>query len=126
MNEELVRRWINDLRYGGHEQAMDFLKRGDGYCCLGRALEVIYGEDIWEENVHASKRYGAKVFSLKLLPSYSTMDLEPKEMTLLGISYELTNKLTEMNDAGVPFKEIADYLEAQLEVEVCQLTRDTE
>ena len=82
MNEALIRKWINDLRYGGHEQAMDFLKRDDGYCCLGRALEVIYGEDIWEENVHASKRYGAKVYSPKLGPVYSTMDLETKEMKI--------------------------------------------
>jgi hypothetical protein len=114
MDKDLVRRWINDLRYGGHEQARGYLHIGEGYCCLGRAIEVMYGEDVWQLGggilLDKSIVYG---YQMPGETVYRETQLSLGDILRLGLE-EILMKLVEMNDSGKSFKEIADYIEAEL------------
>lgn len=116
MDKNLVRRWINDLRYGGHEQAVGFLHKGDGFCCLGRAIEVIHGEDVWLIAPEMTATLGPIIYYPKMYKGEAAacaMQLAYADIDLLGIN-AILSRLIRMNDSGVPFKEIADFIEAEL------------
>lgn len=129
MDVNLVRRWINDLRYGGHVQARGGLHIEDGYCCLGRAIEVIHGEGKWV--LHTNDIFHIKDLDEAGLCYYAYpyddpkmiadddcwVGLSPEDIETLGLIEigAYPEKLVDMNDDGLTFKEIADYIEGKLE-----------
>lgn len=43
MDAEKMRAWLHELRHGGHPQTAFVLADETGYCCLGLAVEKVFG-----------------------------------------------------------------------------------
>ena len=123
MDKDLVRRWINDLRYGGHAQARGALHVDDRYCCLGRAIEVIHGEDKWVLHYKSKADSGPYFYAypyddpVMIADDDCWVGLSPEDIETLGLIEigAYPEKLVDMNDDGLTFKEIADFVEEKLE-----------
>jgi hypothetical protein len=102
MDSALKAKWIEALRSGEFKQGPGKLKRGECYCCLGVVCVVAgYGIDTRDDS--AIFPDGTRIPD----NSYGALDS-------LGIEDSLRGILIGMNDRGVPFPEIADYIEASL------------
>jgi hypothetical protein len=88
MKAEPKTKWIAELRSGKHKQCAQVLHSGDAYCAFGVLL-------------------------------YEAVKLTPYDWRRMLIgAYDLPEKeidaIAEMNDSGLSFREIADYIEANL------------
>ena len=99
--------WIAALRSGEYKQGSEFLKRDGKFCCLGVLTEI----NGWSfENQTYLSEEGAE--AVKADAATGTGNLE-----FMGLpKYKDTTypTLAAMNDAGVSFAEIADFLEEHL------------
>ena len=122
-----AKRWVEKLREPGLRQTMGILEDENGQCCLGVAC-AMYAEEY--PDYPAGRTEKISPFGKKFLPlneedyfmTYGEFNEDavlPEEvMEWLGIGNDLgifesdTNKsLTEMNDQGSTFIEIADAIE---------------
>ena len=100
--EEIKTKWLEELRYGGHEQVQGTLKgiKSDGkigYCCLGVLADKVMGLEVriaYEDD-----------------PDEGDTKIYNEVNNLLGrhFSYQCSDK----NDEGWTFVEIADYIERE-------------
>lgn len=95
MDEKVKREWIAALRSGKYKQGKKRLrkKRPDGYhyCCLGVLREIT-----------GIKKYKEEEF------------LDPDEARTIGLNFIRQDELSEMNDRGSSFDEIAMFIEQNL------------
>lgn len=112
MNAEVKKLWIEALRSGEYEQGRGRLKTANnGYCCLGVLCELHREavEGSWEEsdNDNIGSFYEGQRYSLpKLVMKWAGLnECNPR------VGYA---SLETLNDSGVPFPEIANYIEAAL------------
>lgn len=125
MNIEFVRKWVADLRQGP-AQTQGCLYDGSGYCCLGRA-EIVAGST-FEENEEGDG--GTYDFSHRIFNTDESTSLTARTIALGGFHSSVGARsdgglitiagkhyvdLTAANDKGVPFSQIADYIEANHE-----------
>lgn len=143
VNKEVIKEWVRALRSGEYKQATDALKTENGYCCLGVLCDIqgcewesaandfqvdvdyfkVKGEkhniEVLPESV--SRAVGFKLFTSG--DSYSTnpsiyLD-KPKTIAVYekykdgGIDDIVWTLLSELNDSGATFEEIADIIEEQ-------------
>lgn len=101
MNKDIKKQWVDALRSGKYKQGKTRLKTCHGeYCCLGVLCEIL---NIPNQAGTYSYKNNSSIGSL---PGPLRFELE--------VSTDLLNKLTNMNDGGSSFDEIADYIEANL------------
>jgi hypothetical protein len=94
--EEFKTKWVAALRSGEYKQCKNQLHANGGHCCLGVA-EIVLG-------VKSTDKYVLKGEGIPIeLSCYHSNE-----------AVDLINELTEMNDSGISFLEIADYIEANL------------
>jgi hypothetical protein len=100
-------KWLKALRSGKYKQDTGYLKSPIGYCCLGVAGRIckltdkqIDGYDWLKENINITEK------DLKLVP---------QELQGSSLSNGLVEILSLMNDEGDSFKEIADWIEEEVE-----------
>lgn len=122
MLNENARKWVAALRSGEYNQCQMRLHiEGDGYCCLGVACEVFIKEGgkltkfIQEDPNHLRTGNIASYDG-----SYGVL---PKSVTKwLGLAHpdgqyidkmSKISGLTDLNDCGATFKEIADLIESE-------------
>jgi hypothetical protein len=117
MDKELVQKWIDALRSGQYRQAKSKLHIGDRHCCLGVATELIHGQDCWEDS-NSTDIYGNIVYKYTVGSTTCEELLDVMDAELVGLSImqgDLTQEyLSDMNDYGDSFEEIADFLERHL------------
>jgi hypothetical protein len=103
---EFKAKWLKALRSGRYKQATGILRRRqDGhpaYCCLGVACNLI-NPNVWrkQDNDYNEYDWGDTHGSSTELPFLKPTDGE---------------RLSVMNDNGGTFAEIADYIEASVDV----------
>lgn len=124
MKESVKNEWVKALRRG-LPQTKRRLRDNDGYCCLGVLCEVATQSGIDLELEKDDLRNGMVGYN----GSYSTL---PQEVIFWagmkndnpGTNYpieledgesDIIYSLAEMNDAGLDFDEIADYIERNWE-----------
>lgn len=100
--QELKTKWLEALRSGKYQQGQGLLRQGNKYCCLG-VLAEINGEH-WNQfgrSYSIDGVFGQSVYMYKgpFADAFS----------------EILDNAAEMNDQGIPFEEIASYLERELE-----------
>lgn len=105
MDAELKAKWVKALRSGEYQQAKDHLRRGGGFCCLGVLCEIS-GTGAWQER--------GGFFDYIIGDWRASQYLPPILRSQYRISDDQCDPLMSMNDKGVPFEEIADYIEANL------------
>lgn len=125
MKKEIADKWVAALRSGEYQQAKEWLKTNDGFCCLG-VLCDISGLGTWAtepcEGVYA-KHLGAVAYCDD--DSMDATALSDKVQEWAGMFSEegslrdddaaITYSLVQMNDEGWTFEEIADYIETNWE-----------
>jgi hypothetical protein len=94
MDENIKEKWVNALRSGEYKQGRARLQCHDEYCCLGVLVDVAAPER-WAD--HSAQGI-----------------LDRSLRTQFGITDEWHLCLTRMNDGGMTFKQIADYIESNL------------
>lgn len=100
MNPELKAKWIEALRSGKYEQTTKVLKDKKGYCCLGVLRELIDpGSEDEDENAQALSEDMCEIAGL------ARYTYKPGNVQHI---------VSEMNDNGKNFLQIADYIEASL------------
>jgi len=118
--------WVQRLRSGEYEQARCVLKNKDGaYCCLGVAGDVI-DSDNWSKVTHPvwvitpphPDRDYVQAFAFLSDNNEEALELLPYDVaSKYGLPRYLQEELSELNDSGKTFSEIADWIEANIEIE---------
>lgn len=93
MTPEFKALWIEALRSGKYKQGRGALRRGDTFCCLGVACDLI-DPDAWEGG--------------------EAMDWDGYRSNGLFVPFMATSdscELARLNDKGYSFDEIADFIE---------------
>lgn len=110
MNDN-AKKWIAALRGGKYKQGAGALRDGDHYCCLGVACELFLEENPGAIKVEQQDLSGHTAYegSVAVLPDVVR--------DWLGLSTEIGQfggySLSEKNDNGTPFQQIADIIEAE-------------
>ena len=106
---QLKAAWIAALRSGKYEQGKGRLRTNeDKFCCLGVLCDIVDNTKWkWGGVCNRSHLYENDI---ALLPS------SLNKILFTDIELIRQQTLTSMNDSGKSFKEIADYIEANLHV----------
>jgi hypothetical protein len=97
--------WLEALRSGNYEQAANVMydQSSDGFCCLGVAAHLA-GVPLdeypctWIETSNLSRLVESEI-------------LQDPIGNMIGMSRHQQGELAGLNDRGVPFADIADYVE---------------
>lgn len=112
---EARRLWVKALRSGEYAQGKRFLRMGNKYCCLGVATDLYSKIEGYLEIATSEEgiyHYGGSSYKL------GYVWLPPEVQTWLGLCHPAGTylggpSLAALNDAGVPFSEIADIIESE-------------
>lgn len=102
MNEKIKQQWIAALRSGKYEQGQSKLKSGNKFCCLGVLCDIspyrseIEGLVLLSQNVQDWAELDSSCGFMKELVSFNN---------------SRCSKLSDLNDKGMPFSEIADVIQ---------------
>lgn len=109
MKDEIKSRWLAALRSGVYHQGQNRLHQGQQFCCLGVLCDIYINEhDVdWEE-------YKESGYSL-----YGESDFLPEQVCewagLGEADYpDVQLSVARLNDEGLTFGELADYIESSL------------
>lgn len=120
MNKTVKHTWTKALRSGRYLQGTDALRRvgmythDERFCCLGVLCDILSPAG-WDESCIRTDddgNYPARWFSYK--GASSAENLPPPLRAELDIAGEAQSFLIAMNDDGDNFKQIADWIEANL------------
>lgn len=95
MNTKIKQEWITALRSGKYKQTRGSLKDSEGYCCLGVLCELSPFED-WADGGYLSHD----------VRNWAELDNDNPQAG--------DNVLSQINDFGISFNEIADLIEKHL------------
>jgi hypothetical protein len=107
MNPELKAKWLESLRSGKYAQGTNQLRCNDEFCCLGVLCDIV-DPNAWDESEEWV---------------YGTGEDQESEIGVLPHRFRdfvalipgaVESQLIQMNDAGITFSNIADYIEANL------------
>ena len=114
MNVQWARKWVEALRSGEYKQTQGFLKDEKGYCCLGVLVKIagdgcrIDDDGDWEANtilpMSVMDKVGMKSQTGRIYDEKSSADF------ISG------STLAMLNDNGKDFNEIADVIEANVDI----------
>jgi hypothetical protein len=111
MNQDIKRRWVEALRSGQYKQGQLFLHSEDSFCCLG-VLTDLYCLD---HNIQWRKAW---LGSAEKSFNSETERLHPKVLEWAGLNspdpIAGSFHLSQFNDNGGTFTQIADLIERHL------------
>lgn len=115
LKEEWKKKWLEALRSGKYKQGKGVLQNDKGeFCCLGVLCDLMpeevgkWATSCFGDAVFVKERPDANIVSVSLLPCNVRALVFDGVNGLKGGSL---SSLMDMNDRGVPFKVIADYIE---------------
>lgn len=116
MTPELKSEWISALRSGDYKQCKKKLwDSAGGYCCLGVLYDIL-----WEKD---------EVPLPEVSPNGIFSNKTPKDnldgfAKCVGVDAFVLNSFAVLNDAGMPFTEIANMIEANASAASISTARD--
>ena len=118
MNSIIKETWLKALRSGQYEQTTSMLKKGNNFCCLG-VLCDLYAEEKdkkWED--WGDDKWGI-CGATEILPKdvsrWAGLGQENDDPIVTpNEEWEDRQSLSELNDGGFSFREIADMIEEQM------------
>ena len=120
MDARVKAMWLEALRSGKYQQAINQLRKDDGYCCLGVLCELHRKEHNkqWTKNKRTDAlEYCEEASDLpEAVMEWAGLDESNPTVTVTLTETECENEssLAYQNDQGMPFEEIADLIEQQL------------
>ena len=113
MKQHIKTKWLEALRSGEYKQGQEHLRSDAGYCGLGVLCDVHAKENGGEWEGISGDRY-RYLQATAVLPS-EVIEWASLDNVLPKVTYhEVETPLSILNDSGMPFSEIADYIEASL------------
>lgn len=107
MKPEIKKIWVDALRSGKYEQGQTYLKNVEGkYCCLGVLAEVAE----FEKTSLVSNVAVPHFDDMAAVGIVGCLGKLQKPLVYANTACEF---LTDLNDNGMPFSEIADVIEEQ-------------
>jgi hypothetical protein len=110
MNQEIKTKWVAALRSGEYQQGQSQLRNGDKFCCLG-VLCNIHSKETgteWMGNYYDDH----EVYLPEDVMMWSELNINDPILPFNKSSFDIS--LSNLNDFGSTFLEIADLIEAQL------------
>jgi len=124
MNQEVKKAWIEALRSGEYKQTTGRLRRGDSYCCLGVLCDLYIKNNpdyVWagggDYRYFASCRDDAETGAMSMFLAFNFLHGEVVKWAGLSSEnphYDDDGTLSDLNDSGSSFEEIADVIEKHL------------
>lgn len=112
LKDFVLNQWVPALRSGHYKQGKRYLCEGNKYCCLGVACDLL-GE-LKQDSYYLNRRVTKDAEEYTYLEYRVAQKLN---MSLIGAlnwsGQEHVVALATMNDNGMSFEEIADFLEEQ-------------
>jgi len=118
VNKQIAMEWVEALRSGKYEQGEQYLNKDNRFCCLGVLCDILPVEkNILENNIISYGAYRSITLLKKDVMNYTDISDHfgrPADfnVTINGNCYQ---GLSSANDQGVPFSDIADWIEANYE-----------
>ena len=125
MNKELKDKWVNALYSGKYKQAIGGLRTGDFFCCLGVLCDIV-NPNGWEEDINNcytfEKSLGYLPKSILEIADFTHIEEVPNVRDNDALTgdpgylddYDSFVTLSELNDGGKSFTEIANEIERRL------------
>lgn len=112
MLKETRDKWVEALRSGDYEQGRDVLcDEENRYCCLGVLNEVM-------GNKSRTNRMGREYLDAKdEAGDYYCFAMNTYWLESQGVSRDMASRLAKMNDLGMQFVDIAQWIEANVEIQ---------
>lgn len=115
--KEFTEKWLEALRSGKYNQATGVLYSPfkHGYCCLGLAASLCGMKD---EELYGHQFIQGSCYSIEEIEKIRK-DGYPEELSTMEFYLPVSSLgggLAEMNDAGITFEEIADWIEENVEL----------
>jgi|SRR5688572_664775 len=119
MNQQIKLKWLNALRSGEYAQTSHHLKTQNGYCCLGVLCDLHARETGNEWTKGYASEYQETIERFNYLGHTGMLPREVRYWAEFENpdDYALDVKVDEameMNDEGVNFSEIADFIEREM------------
>ncbi len=119
--KKFAEKWLKALRSGEYEQAngqlYDDEYLGGSYCCLGVACEVVgHGKVLKEKFGEKGLPIQAKIIGKESCVFTKLPGLLREDFAPLREEDSFVESVAEMNDNGQSFKEIADWIEDNVEL----------
>ena len=129
MNPEIKKKWVDALRSGNYGQDKEHLRTTDGFCCLGVLCDLAVAEGldikVQEPEVGSERGEYEYDYNTTYLPisvqTWAEIAYNPKVPASIvpdtygrDFSSHVEVDLADLNDAGMPFSEIADLIEKGL------------
>ena len=112
MNQQVKEKWSSSLRSGDYQQTKSYLRREDGFCCLGVLCDLYIKENNEEWNLaNSGNKYEFQDRAATLPPSVMKWAGLRSSNPYIGNG---TQTLGGLNDTGYTFNEIADLIEEHL------------
>jgi hypothetical protein len=110
MNQEIKAKWLSALRSGEYQQGKQALKLYKKFCCLGVLCDIHSKEtkNKWVENIYLDHQ-GALPQDVIIWAG-----LKFSDPSLYYGKFKSIKSLSDLNDSGKTFLQIADLIEAQL------------
>ncbi len=114
MNNEVKFLWVSKLRSKEYRQGTGRLKTGDKFCCLGVLCDLYVKKTGIEWNATSTlwSTFGALPDEVSMWAGLG--DIHDPCVDVKDGAQTVRRALSEMNDQGSTFAEIADLIEAQL------------
>ena len=118
MDKKIKAKWLKALRSGDYDQTEGALCRvldtGAAYCCIGVLVEIVRGEDIWEDTA-----IGSTALAMGNGPRYTPNESFYGEVGIKegydeSLGRKTISKVIALNDNGKSFEEIAEVIEKEL------------
>jgi hypothetical protein len=111
--KEVYKMWIKALRSGKYKQGRDVLNKSSEFCCLGVVCDLANKDGGPQWIKYLGDGYGRSFMGQSgILP-------DPVR-EFLGLTEMAQNYLASLNDNGISFKQIADYIETTIMPTACK------
>ena len=127
MDKVIKARWVNALKSGNYKQGIEKLRTKDDdggmiYCCLGVLCDIAFRDEPglfptgWEEQEREDKNE-SELFPIRAVWKWAGMeqcDQGDFNIPAPGGGPTIRGTLSELNDKGATFEQIADCIEEKL------------
>lgn len=121
MKPEIKQKWIDALRSGEYSQTSQSLKDSQGFCCLGVLCDLYLNEEpnpngFWKDDAFYYDNSYGDVWSEEYLPEpvmdWAGLNDDNPRVWSNGVDKSIC--ISDLNDMGTSFSQIADVIEKQL------------
>jgi hypothetical protein len=114
MNPQVKEKWVSALRSGEYQQTQNYLRKEDGFCCLGVLCDLYGKEHNVEWNLAVAEDGDRDYYEFQDKTGRIPLSVVEWAGFRSPNPHICGRSLAELNDNGTTFNEIANLIEKQL------------